>query len=191
MLIMNKRAKLLLLLLTVIICVSGTNLYAKDIMFLLPKSLKVSTHTVLVKGVIMDFDVKEVDIFKKFCPIPLPEVQEISHVILMQMLPALVEEDLESFGKAINHFQLAGFKRREVELQPKPVLDIMNYMQNNGASGAGISSFGPVVYGIVGSPAEGKKLQQEVQQMLNESLGGKVLLTKAKNHGADIFGGPD
>jgi predicted sugar kinase len=27
--------------------------------------------------------------------------------------------------------------------------------------------------------------------MLNESLGGKVLLTKAKNHGADIFGGPD
>ncbi len=136
-------------------------------------------------------DAAEVDIFKKFCPIPLAEVQEISHVILMQMLPSLVEEDLESFGKAINHFQLAGFKKREVELQPQPVLDIMDYMQDNGASGAGISSFGPVVYGIVGSAGEGKKLQQEVQQMLNESLGGKVLLTKAKNHGADIFGGPD
>ena len=67
----------------------------------------------------------------------LAEVQEISHVILMQMLPALVEEDLESFGRAINHIQTAGFKRREVELQSQPVLDIMNYMRDNGASGSG------------------------------------------------------
>ena len=109
----------------------------------------------------------------------------------MQMLPALVEEDLESFGRAINHFQITGFKRREVELQSRPVLDIMDYMRDNGASGSGISSFGPVVYGIVGSAGEGKRLQQEAQRMLDESLGGKVLLTKAKNHGADILEGPD
>jgi beta-ribofuranosylaminobenzene 5'-phosphate synthase len=136
-------------------------------------------------------DAEEVDIFKKFCPIPLAEVQEICHVILMQMLPALVEEDLENFGKAINHIQTAGFKRREVELQSQPVRDVMNYMRENGAGGSGISSFGPVVYGIVGSVGEGKRLQQEVQRMLDESLGGEVLLTKAKNRGADIFGGPD
>jgi beta-ribofuranosylaminobenzene 5'-phosphate synthase len=136
-------------------------------------------------------DAEEVDIFKKYCPIPLAEVQEICHVILMQMLPALVEEDLESFGKAINHFQLVGFKRREVELQLRPVLDIMEYMHDNGASGSGISSFGPVVYGIVGSSGEGKRLLKEAQRMLDESLGGKTLLTKAKNRGADIFGSPD
>ena len=136
-------------------------------------------------------DTEEVDIFKKYCPIPLAEVQEICHVILMQMLPALVEEDLESFGRAINHFQLVGFKRREVELQPRPVLDIMEYMRDNGASGSGISSFGPVVYGIVGSSGEGKRLLKEAQRMLDESLGGKTLLTKAKNRGADIFGSPD
>jgi len=136
-------------------------------------------------------DAEEVDIFKKYCPIPLAEVQEICHVILMQMLPALVEEDLESFGRAINHFQLVGFKRREVELQPWPVLDIMEYMRDNGASGSGISSFGPVVYGIVGSSGEGKRLLKEAQRMLDESLGGKTLLTKAKNRGADIFGSPD
>jgi beta-ribofuranosylaminobenzene 5'-phosphate synthase len=136
-------------------------------------------------------DAEEVDIFKKYCPIPIAEVQEICHVILMQMLPALVEEDLESFGKAINHFQLAGFKRREVDLQPRPVLDVMEYMRDNGASGSGISSFGPVVYGIVGSSEEGKKLQKEAQRMLDESIGGEVLLTKAKNRGADIIEGPN
>jgi beta-ribofuranosylaminobenzene 5'-phosphate synthase len=136
-------------------------------------------------------DAEEVDIFKRYCPIPLAEVQEICHVILMQMLPALVEEDLESFGKAINHFQLAGFKKREVELQPRAVLDIVEYLRDNGASGSGISSFGPVVYGIVGSLGEGRKLQKEAQRMLNESLGGEVMLTKAKNRGADIFEGSD
>jgi beta-ribofuranosylaminobenzene 5'-phosphate synthase len=136
-------------------------------------------------------DAEEVDIFKKYCPIPLEEVREISHVILMQMLPAIMEEDLENFGRAINHFQLAGFKRREVELQPRPVLDIMEYMRDNGSSGSGISSFGPVVYGIVDSSGEGKRLQKEAQRMLDESLGGEVLLTKAKNRGADIFEGPD
>jgi beta-ribofuranosylaminobenzene 5'-phosphate synthase len=136
-------------------------------------------------------DTEEVDLFKKFCPIPLAEVQEVCHVILMQMLPAIVEEDLESFGKAINHIQTAGFKRREVELQSQTVLDIMHYMRDNGASGSGVSSFGPVVYGIVGSVAEGKKLQQDAQRMLNESVGGKALLTKARNQGATISGGPD
>lgn len=137
------------------------------------------------------YGAQEVDLFKKFCPIPLAEVQEICHVILMQMLPALVEEDLEPFGQAINHIQLAGFKKKEVELQERPVLEIMKYMQDNGASGAGVSSFGPVVYGVVGSTAEGKKLQQETQRMLDETLGGKVLLTGAKNRGADILGGLD
>jgi beta-ribofuranosylaminobenzene 5'-phosphate synthase len=134
-------------------------------------------------------DAEEVDIFKKYCPIPLAEVQEICHVILMQMLPALVEEDLENFGRSINHIQLAGFKKREVDLQPRPVLDIMEYMRDNGASGSGISSFGPVVYGIAGNSGEAKKLQKEVQRMLDESIGGEVLLTKAKNRGADIFEG--
>lgn len=134
-------------------------------------------------------DAEEVDIFKKVCPVPLREVQEVSHVILMQMLPAIIEEDLESFGRAINHVQTVGFKKREVELQPEPVLKAMTYMQDNGASGSGVSSFGPVVYGIVGSQSEGKKLQKEVQRMLDESLGGEVMLTKAKNRGADIFGG--
>ncbi len=136
-------------------------------------------------------DAEEVDIFKKVCPIPLAEVQEISHVILMQMLPALIEEDIESFGRAVNHFQTAGFKKREVELQPKPVLDAMRYMQDNGASGSGVSSFGPVVYGIVGSSGDARKLQKDVQSMLDESLGGEVLLTKGRNRGADIFGGSD
>lgn len=136
-------------------------------------------------------DTEEVDIFKNVCPIPLTEVQEVSHVILMQMLPALIEKDLENFGRAINHIQGAGFKRREIELQPKAILEILDYMRSNGASGAGISSFGPVLYGIAGSVSEGEKLRKDVQKILDESMGGEALLTKARNRGADISGDLD
>lgn len=37
-------------------------LFAQDIVFLLPKSLKVTTNTVTVKGTVMDFDITEIDL---------------------------------------------------------------------------------------------------------------------------------
>jgi beta-ribofuranosylaminobenzene 5'-phosphate synthase len=55
-------------------------------------------------------------------------------------------------------------------------------MRENGAIGAGMSSFGPVVYGIT----DGKQLQKTVQSYLNDSIGGKVRIVKAQNTGAYI-----
>src|SRR5659263_24445 len=60
----------------------------------------------------------EVNIFQKVCPVPLHEVEKLSHVILMQLLPALSEEDIVTFGKSINTIQKLSFKKREIELQP-------------------------------------------------------------------------
>jgi len=48
---------------------------------------------------------QEVDIFEKICPIPLGEVQALSHIILMKMLPAVVESDFEAFSNAVNRIQ--------------------------------------------------------------------------------------
>jgi len=125
---------------------------------------------------------REVDIFKKECPIPLQEVQALSHIILMEMLPSLVEEDIQAFGDAINRIQDVGFKRREVALAGEEVRRIMEIMRANGACGAGLSSFGPAVYGITDSPENVKKA---VQEFLGEE-GSRVLATKAKNQGASI-----
>lgn len=130
-------------------------------------------------------DDEEVDIFNKACPIPLPEVQEVSHVILMQMLPALLENDPEAFGAAVNRLQTVGFKKREVDLQPA-AQDIMVLMRDLGCYGAGMSSFGPLVYGLAESPKEAARVRKEVQHMLDESAGGSVFVTKARNRGAEI-----
>lgn len=136
-------------------------------------------------------DQEEVDLFKRFCPVPLAEVREISHVILMQMLPAIMEEDIHSFGKAVNHIQTLGFKKREFGLQTETVRNTVQYLKDNGASGAGISSFGPVIFGIAENRAAGQALRDGVQKLLDDSVGGTVSLTNAKNTGADILGDTD
>ncbi|MCZ7380220.1 MAG: beta-ribofuranosylaminobenzene 5'-phosphate synthase [Candidatus Methanoperedens sp.] len=123
---------------------------------------------------------KEVNIFKEKCPIPLQEVEKLSHIILMQMLPALAEEDIMTFGKSINSIQEIGFKKREVELQPVSV-KLMEALRDGGAYGAGMSSFGPTVYAF-GEDAE--SLKKTAKEFLGEK--GRVFTTKANNDGARI-----
>lgn len=130
-------------------------------------------------------DQEEIEIFKKFCPLPIEEVREISHIVLMQMMPAVIEEDIESFGAAINHVQTVGFNKRESLIWPGFVKNIASFLRSQ-CYGAGVSSFGPVVYALVDNREEGRQLQTEVQKMLDESVGGVTMMIRAKNSGAEI-----
>ncbi|NYT00317.1 MAG: beta-ribofuranosylaminobenzene 5'-phosphate synthase [Methanocellales archaeon] len=123
---------------------------------------------------------REVKIFQEECPIPIKEVQTLSHIILMELLPALIEKDLHSFGSSINRIQKIGFKRREVDLQPQ-ARKIMNVVLESGAAGAGMSSFGPLIYGITDSPLE---VKNAIKDRLGESI--EILTTNARNSGASI-----
>ncbi|MCZ7391989.1 MAG: beta-ribofuranosylaminobenzene 5'-phosphate synthase [Candidatus Methanoperedens sp.] len=122
----------------------------------------------------------EVNIFQKECPLPLKEVEKLSHIILMQLLPALVEEDMLTFGKSINAIQEIGFKKKEVELQPVS-MKLMKALRDAGAYGAGMSSFGPTVYAFGEDTWNLKKIAKE---FLGEK--GQVFITKARNEGARI-----
>lgn len=123
---------------------------------------------------------KEVNIFQKECPVPLWEVEELSHIILMQLLPALAEEDIMTFGSSINAIQGLGFKKREVALQPVSA-KLMQALRDGGAYGTGMSSFGPTVYAF-GEDAE--NLKRIAGEFLGET--GHVFITKARNEGARI-----
>ena len=130
-------------------------------------------------------DDNEVDIFKQECPIPLSEVQELSHIILMETLPAVVEEDIESFGDSINRIQKIGFKRREISLQRPEIWQMLELMQES-TCGAGMSSFGPVVYGITDSKRDAGHAACLAQEFLDETIGGCSIITHASNSGADV-----
>lgn len=124
-------------------------------------------------------DLYEKDIFAKECPIPLHEVEELSHVIMMQMLPSILENDLETFGRAVNTIQEVGFKRRELNLQPG-ARKLINVMRDAGAPGAGMSSFGPTVYAITDKPGP------VISAVEHDCPDCAVIRTKARNTGAEI-----
>ncbi len=131
-------------------------------------------------------DSEEVDIFEKECPIPLHEVRELSHVILMGMIPAVVEADIDAFGDSINRMQNVGFKRREIALQRPEILELIELMQD-ATCGGGMSSFGPVVYGITDNRGDAADAMHAATEFMESAIGGRCAIVHARNRGADIL----
>lgn len=125
----------------------------------------------------------EINIFQKYCPIPLKDVQKLSHIVLMKMMPAVVERDINSFGFAIDNIQNIGFKKIEIELQNPIIKEIMENLKNAGTSGVGMSSFGPTVYAI--TDTDTNNIKKTAYDTIKE-IGGKVIVTRAQNRGAII-----
>lgn len=127
----------------------------------------------------------EVELFSKYCPIPIDEVQALSHIILMKLLPSLVEKDIVEFGDAISKIQNVGFKKIELNLQSDEVKKIMKTMAEAGAYSVGLSSFGPALYAFVDSKKKASTIAKAAEDDVKEK-GGRVLITKANNKGVEL-----
>ena len=121
---------------------------------------------------------REVDIFRKYCPIPSGEVERISRLILMKILPSVVEKDISAFGEGVNEMQKIGFKGIEVSLQSSKVRRLLDECREY-SYGVGLSSFGPAIYCII-------KDEKEFKNALNGEA--RIIVTKANNEGAIING---
>ncbi len=126
----------------------------------------------------------EVNIFQKYCPIPLEEVQELTHLLFMKMMPAVLEEDLDSFGESVNSIQDIGFKKIELELQNPFIKELIESLRNAGAAGVGMSSFGPMVYAV--TDTNFKDILQAARDSMRDKTG-EIILTTAQNEGAKIY----
>jgi beta-ribofuranosylaminobenzene 5'-phosphate synthase len=129
-----------------------------------------------VKGA---YGAREEEIFRKKCPILADDVEKVSRVIVVKILPAIVEKNITEFGEGINMLQNLGFKGIEVGLQRKTIGSLLDFMQENSA-GAGMSSFGPVCYGICESKTEADSLAEDIKT----DFCFNVISTKANNSGA-------
>lgn len=121
---------------------------------------------------------REVEIFQKFCPIPIGEVERLSRLILMKILPSVLEEDISAFGEGINEMQKIGFKSIEVSLQPPEIRALMDECKNY-SYGVGLSSFGPAIYCII-------KDELGLKNSIKDKA--KIITTKANNEGAIVNG---
>jgi beta-ribofuranosylaminobenzene 5'-phosphate synthase len=112
---------------------------------------------------------------------------EIAHIVLTALLPALVERDLPEFGGALTRLQrLVGDAFAPIQggtFHPRaaPLVDALLRL---GAAGAGQSSWGPAVYGIVGSEQEGADLARRLEPEVG--AGGRADVVTFDNRGARV-----
>jgi len=121
---------------------------------------------------------------------PQSEVERVAHIVLMQLLPALVEADLPSFGAALSQVQRitgAWFAPQQGGIfAPGPTEHLVSAMAARGALGVGQSSWGPAAYGLVSGPAAAEKLAQQVRGDLGSP--GQVFHGKFAAQGARVWG---
>jgi beta-ribofuranosylaminobenzene 5'-phosphate synthase len=130
---------------------------------------------------------EEVDLFQTLCPLPLSDIQALSHIILMKLLPAIVQRDLEPFGEAVDLIQNMAWKEVEIEKQDPVVRMTMNFLWDNGAHGVGLSSWGPAIF-CFGHDL--KPLEAKTRGFLaSTEAEGICFLTRANNTGAVVIEG--
>ncbi len=128
---------------------------------------------------------EEVSVFQNYAPIPENEVNEVSHQIIMKIIPGLIKNDLKCFGEGLERIQNIGFKKIEIGLQHEIVKDLLKFFKEYGLKAYGMSSFGPSVVGIVESDSEAELLLKKVQTSQKNS-GEHIYICKANNSGAKI-----
>jgi len=127
--------------------------------------------------------------FEQLPPPPEREVEHVAHLVLMQLLPALVEAELESFGAALTEVQRvtgAWFAPQQGGIfAPGPSATLVRRMAEWGAAGVGQSSWGPAVYGLVESVAAGRELAARAAELVGP--GGRIFEGGFAGAGARVW----
>ena len=126
----------------------------------------------------------EIELFQTLCPQPEWVAQKLSHMLLLQILPALIEGDMDTFGSALNRIQTFGWKKVEIEAQGDELQLTLNFLMESGAFGAGVSSWGPAICVLC---EEIEALKRETEAFLKTlPNGGTCFITRANNSGVHV-----
>ncbi len=132
---------------------------------------------------------------RAFEQLPAPpegDAERVAHLVLMQLLPSLVDDDLASFGEALSAIQrITGgwFATQQGGVfAPGPTEELIAAMVRCGAVGVGQSSWGPAAYAFAASDAAAARLARELGPLLGG--GGQIFQGGFAARGARVWTGP-
>jgi beta-ribofuranosylaminobenzene 5'-phosphate synthase len=111
---------------------------------------------------------------------------QIARIVLMRLMPALVERDLDAFGAALTLAQeLVGtcFAAVQNGLFHPEAAPLIARLKDAGARGVGQSSWGPAVYAFAGSEEEEQRLLEAARRATPD---GSVFAARGWNRGVAI-----
>jgi beta-ribofuranosylaminobenzene 5'-phosphate synthase len=130
----------------------------------------------------------EIQAFRELPAPPLREIEHVAHLVLMSLLPALVDGDLETFGQAITTIQrINGGWFAPAQGGPfasGASTELISKMLDWGAAGVGQSSWGPAVYAITEGDDHAAELASRARRALNGS--GMVYVNQFAHAGARV-----
>jgi beta-ribofuranosylaminobenzene 5'-phosphate synthase len=132
----------------------------------------------------------EREAFARLPLFPATSAAEICHAVLMGVLPALVERNLDDFGSAIAEIQrrLGDYfapAQGGARYTSAKVGAVMEAFERLGAKGIGQSSWGPTGFAFVDNEDDARRLVAHVKENTSQA-NLTMLVCKGINHGARI-----
>lgn len=128
----------------------------------------------------------EQQLFAQVCPIPMEDVRAVSHITMMMLIPAVIEDDPKIFARGINELQKCRWKSHQIECQAEVVPVVMEKLREMGVSGVAMSSWGSSVLAMgpeMDDPAFRTGIAAAIQQVMNDYDGGTVSEIRCDNVG--------
>lgn len=133
---------------------------------------------------------RETQAFQALPPFPDALAAHLCRLMLMQIIPALLEQDLDCFGRGIAQVQ------REVGDYFAPVQggrfasssvgDALCWLEEQGVPGVGQSSWGPTGFAIAGSERQARALEDAARDRWRDVGGLRFTVLSARNRGGEV-----
>ncbi len=133
----------------------------------------------------------EVQAFHDLPPFPARQAQRLAHALLTGALPALVEQDLATFGAVITDLQAAvGDHFASVQgarFRHPGVAGMLAWLASRGAHAIGQSSWGPTGFAIIGDADAADRITRDFDNHpLVRQYALRLMVTTGNNHGARL-----
>ena len=132
----------------------------------------------------------EVEAFRALPPFAESSAAHLCRLAVMQVLPGLVERDLERFGSGIGEIQrVVGDHFATAQggcFTSVAVAEVLAWLAARGIGGVGQSSWGPTGFAIVESETQAHAFMREAQTRWGAESGLRFAVVAGQNAGAEI-----
>ena len=134
---------------------------------------------------------QEIQAFKELPPFPKQEAERLCYLLLMQGLPAVVENDLIKFGEVITQLQRSvgeHFASAQGGIFTSPeVAAAMHWLAKQGAVAIGQTSWGPTGFCALEGVALAEAITCEARQKFAHFDNLSFVTAGVRNSGGDVF----
>jgi beta-RFAP synthase len=132
----------------------------------------------------------ETDAFRSLPPFAPERAADLCRLVLMAMLPALAEQDLDRFGAGLAELQRAigdYFAPAQGARYTSPVVaEVLRWLESEGVHGIGQTSWGPTGFAILGSESDAARLLHDAERRWSRTGGLRFAVSRGRNRGGEV-----